>query len=153
MKEFCLFCKNSKDVQMSKIWSFKFWQLDHAYHTSQSFWLLLILKRHLSNLHGLESFEWLELSSIFPLISKGLHEITGCKKEYVFQIAEGENYDHVHFHIVPISKEMDNSFLGINIFKFLGCNVNNKLNENEIKSNIKLFYQFIDCNYENRHYK
>src|SRR6266545_2959824 len=34
-------------------------------------------------------------------LSRALHAVTGCVKTYVAQFAEGQGFEHVHFHVVP----------------------------------------------------
>ena len=92
-----------------------YWVVEHAYPVKIAGWLVLVLKRHAEALHELTEMEFAELQLFFRKAIRLLHDELGCEKEYVLQLAEAPGHKHVHFHIVPISKDLPKEVRGRNI--------------------------------------
>lgn len=106
-----------------------YWQVEHMYPVSIQGWLVVILKRHVEALHDLTSEEWDELHTIQQKIIKLLHEKLNTQKEYSMCFAEKEGFNHIHFHVVAISKDLPAEFRGPGIF---GLTKQKPLPEHEI---------------------
>jgi diadenosine tetraphosphate (Ap4A) HIT family hydrolase len=97
----------------------RFWLVDHAYPCGMQGWLVIVLKRHAEALHELSSAEIAELGLLLEKTGRALHETLGCKKEYVALFAEGEHFNHVHFHVVARPADLAPELKGPTIFKML----------------------------------
>jgi len=48
-----------------------------------------------------------------------LHQVLGCQKTYIAQVAEAEGFSPVHFHIVPRSPNLPRELRGPRIFQMM----------------------------------
>ena len=103
------------------------WIIEHAHPTSIKGWLIVVLNRHCSALHQLTAEEFQELGKLIPLICQALHEILKTEKEYVIQFAEGEGFNHVHFHVIARLPDWPASLKGRRVFSAHGDRVKNPL--------------------------
>jgi diadenosine tetraphosphate (Ap4A) HIT family hydrolase len=83
-------------------------------------WLVLVLRRHARALHELTADEAVALGRWLPAVTAALHDATGCELEYVMQFAEGDRFQHVHFHIVARAHDWPDEFKGPRIFAAWG---------------------------------
>ncbi len=99
----CLSCASAEDrIRLTpgdRILRSEYWDVEHAYPTSITGWLVIALRRHAHAIHELEQHELRELGDLLRLLSGVLHRHLGCEKEYLIQFAEMQGFQHVHFHL------------------------------------------------------
>ena len=78
-----------------------YWVVDHAYPTTHLGWLVILPRRHVEALHELSKEEFQELAEIEYRLVQVMHTDPSTQKEYLMCFAEGEEFHHVHFHVVP----------------------------------------------------
>ena len=119
----CLSCKSlSGEKRISPaitIYQNASWTVEHAYPTGLPFWLVIVLREHKEAMHELNEAEFQDLLSIQKRAVKILRKLTGCKKEYIIVMCEGEGFQHLHVHIIPRAEDMPDEYKGKNIFKYL----------------------------------
>ncbi len=49
-------------------------------------------------------------------MTKALHAATECELEYVMQFADGEGFQHVHFHLVARARDWPAEYKGPKVF-------------------------------------
>lgn len=103
------------------------WIVEHAYPTCIKGWLVMVLKRHCRALHQLTSEETVEFTQLIPLLCQSLHKILNTDKEYIMQFAEGEGFNHVHFHIIARLPDWPTALKGPQVFSGLGNKVDDPL--------------------------
>lgn len=108
------------------------WSIQHARHTSQPGWFLVILHRHCEALHDLSDEEWVELGVLLPRLCSAIHKACGSVKEYVAQFAEGAAFQHVHFHVIARATEWSSSLRSAHVFTALGEAAPNRLPIHEL---------------------
>ena len=132
----CLTCKSlSGEKRISPgpfIYESKFWIVEHAYPTKLKGWLVIVLKRHCKALHELNKEEFIELGEITYKVVKALHEVLGTEKEYSVCFAEKEYFNHIHFHMIPRSKDLPGELKGTNIFSMLKIDEEHAVPKNEV---------------------
>lgn len=137
--DICLSNSGKKRISPGKqIYNGNFWLIEHSYPSKIKGWLVIVLKKHKSALHDLTSKEFNELSILQYKASMLLKNELDCKKEYIACFSERKNYQHIHFHVIPVTKNLPNKDLGPNLFflkgKFLSqkeiINICNRLNKN-----------------------
>jgi diadenosine tetraphosphate (Ap4A) HIT family hydrolase len=101
------------------IWQSPLWIVDHAYPTSLPGWVVIVPRRHVEELHALTSSEWAEYAALLPAVVTALRDVTGCAKEYVVCLAEGEGFKHIHFHVIPRMADQPESLTGPRVFGYL----------------------------------
>jgi diadenosine tetraphosphate (Ap4A) HIT family hydrolase len=109
-----------------------YWIVEHAHPTSIKGWLVVILTRHCSALHGLTKAEWEDLGQLLPKLCQGLHKILDTEKEYIIQFAEGKRFNHVHFHVIARLPDWPDDLRGRRVFSGLGVSVNNALSADDL---------------------
>jgi diadenosine tetraphosphate (Ap4A) HIT family hydrolase len=119
----CLSCESisgKKRISPGKIiYQGKYWVVDHAYPSQLLGWLVIVLKRHAEALHELTCEEFAELAQILEKTVKTLHEEFKTEKEYISCFAEGENFKHIHVHVMPRMAELADELKGPRIFSLL----------------------------------
>ena len=117
-------CKSCQAIQglisltnSPRIYETDHWIIEHVHPTSIEGWLVVVLNRHCSALHELTEEEFTELSQLLRLLCQALHEILNTEKEYVMQFAEGEGFNHVHFHVVARLPVWPESLKGPGVFE------------------------------------
>jgi len=112
--------KGTKRISPAEpIYQGKYWRVEHAYPCGMRGWLILLPNRHVEAIHEFTNSEMNEFGKIFPNISKSLHKVLKNEKEYVFQLAEGAGFNHVHFHIIAKPKHLPKKYLATDIFKIM----------------------------------
>ncbi|GAA3019884.1 HIT family protein [Streptosporangium longisporum] len=96
------------------------WRVAHAIGTALPGWLVLVPRRHVTEIAALTDVEAAGLGTWQVRLSRALHEVTGCAKTYVVQFAELEGFHHVHFHIVPRMGDLPRESRGRGVFDLLG---------------------------------
>ncbi len=96
-----------------------YWTVEHAYPCARLGWLVLVLKRHAEALHELTREEFAELADLTERTSTLLRRETGCQKEYLMCLAEGEGFKHIHVHLVAKPADLPAEFTGPRIFALL----------------------------------
>lgn len=81
---------------------------------------MLVLRRHARALHDLDDDEATALGKWLPILTRALHDATGCELEYVMQFAEGAGFHHVHFHLVARSSDWSSELTGPGVFGAFG---------------------------------
>ena len=97
------------------------WMVEHCHPVSMPAWLVLVLKRHARALHDLTDDEGASLGHWLPRIVRALHGATGCEIEYVIQLAEGEGFHHVHFHLMARAHGWPADLRGPKVFGAFGA--------------------------------
>lgn len=140
METNCLICDSvSGKKRISpgpKIFSGKFWGIEHVYPTLVRGWLVLVLKRHVESLDSLTDEEWKEWQALTKKCCKILKDILKCEKEYVMIICEKPGFEHIHTHIIPISSALPDELRGTKIFSLLDDE--SKLSKKSITDNCEL---------------
>lgn len=88
------------------------WYVEHAFPTKVIGWIVIVLKRHTEALHDLSVEEFEELGQIQFASAKALNKVLNTQKEYCACFAEADHFHHIHFHIVPVSRETPKEFHG-----------------------------------------
>jgi diadenosine tetraphosphate (Ap4A) HIT family hydrolase len=119
----CLSCAkliNSKRLTLCRnLLKTKYWYLEHKLESPVSGWLVLTLNHHRQSLVELTLEEWNEFHILLPNIIQILKEICLAEKIYVTQFAEKAGHEHVHWHIIPITKNHPLQYRGPKIFTML----------------------------------
>ena len=119
----CLTCLNiSGERRISPgplIYEGSYWLVDHAYPTIHLGWLVILPKRHVEALHELSREEFLELAEIEYRLVRAMHMDSAVQKEYLMCFAEGEGFQHVHFHVVPKPFDLPAELKGPRVFALL----------------------------------
>jgi diadenosine tetraphosphate (Ap4A) HIT family hydrolase len=134
----CLTCRSiSGERRISPgptIYEGHFWLLEHAYPTRLKGWLVIVLKRHVAALHELTREEFRELGDLQALAVKLLHETFDSAKEYSVCFAEKEGFQHIHFHIVAIPRDLPDELKGTKVFAMINVTELEALPREEIKA-------------------
>jgi diadenosine tetraphosphate (Ap4A) HIT family hydrolase len=97
-----------------------YWRVCHSFNSALPGWLVLVPRRHITALHDLTPDEAAGLGPLIRSLSIALEKVVGCRKTYVMQYAEGEGFEHVHFHIVPRMDDFTHEQRATRVFSFLG---------------------------------
>ena len=103
------------------------WIVEHLHPTAIKGWLVVVLNRHCSALHQLTSEEFEEFIRLLQLLCQALYDVLKTEKEYVIQLAEGEGFNHVHFHVIARLPEWPESLRGRRVFSGAGEQIENPL--------------------------
>ena len=115
-----------------RVFETPYWVVEHGHPTSIRGWLVVILARHCEALHELTKDEWKELSQLLRRLCQGLHKVLGTEKEYVIQLAEGEGFNHVHFHVIARLPDWPDDLRGRQVFSGMGSSVENPLSADDL---------------------
>lgn len=85
-------------------------------------------------MHNLEKEEWNELAEIQYKLLKAINEELEITKEYIACFAEMEGFKHIHFHVIPKTKEYNEENKGTKEFQYLKIEDDKRINDNEIKN-------------------
>ena len=110
----------------------EYWDIVHAYNTSLSGWLVLVVRRHITAVAEMTETEAGELGNLIRRVSLALQKVTGCTKTYVVQFAEQAEHPHVHFHIIPRMADQPEAYKGTHIFDLLGVPPANRVTEDKM---------------------
>lgn len=108
------------------------WVVEHGHPTLIRGWLVVILARHCRALHELTTEEWEDLGQLLPKLCQGLHKVLGTEKEYVIQLAEGEGFNHVHFHVIARLPDWPDDLRGKRVFSGLGTSAKDTLSADDL---------------------
>ncbi len=92
----------------------------HAFNANLEGWLVVVPRRHVLSLDEFDDTEASELGPLMRGVTAALRATTGCEKTYVLLLAESEGFQHVHFHVVPRSRDLPDAYRGARIFGLLG---------------------------------
>jgi len=81
---------------------------------------VLVIKRRVPAIHQTRIDEMNEFGRLLPLICKALSHTLTKINEYVFQMAEGEGYNHVHFHIITRLPDWLEELRGVEVISGIG---------------------------------
>lgn len=107
------------------------WRVAHAFDSSLPGWLILAPRRHVTAVADLTDAEAAGLGGWQVRLSRALHDVTGCAKTYVVQLAEKEGFAHVHFHVVPRMPGLPVERRGPRVFAHLGVTARERVGEPE----------------------
>ncbi len=120
-------CKSCQAIQglisltnSPRIFETDHWIIEHLHPSSIEGWLVVVLNRHCGALHQLTEEEFTELGRLLRILSQALHEILRTEKEYVVQFAEGDGFNHVHFHVIARLPAWPESLKGASVFSGAG---------------------------------
>lgn len=133
----CLPCLNvSGERRISPgpfVYEGSYWIVDHAYPTTHLGWLVIVLKRHTEALHELSKEEFQELADIQYRLVQVMHMDGAVEKEYLMCFSEGEQFQHIHIHVVPKPVSLPNELKGPHIFALLAVDEANAVPAQEIQ--------------------
>ncbi len=119
----CLSCLSNSGVKRispaDTIYEGNYWLVEHVYPTGLLGWVVIVLKRHSEKLHELTREEWMELGELNYRLVNALHKLLDSQKEYSCCFAEMEGFRHIHFHVIPKTKDFDDGNTGAKVFKYL----------------------------------
>ena len=122
-----------RDLDDAPLWDCifrtEFFDVAHAYNTSLPGWIVVVAKRHVAAIHELSEGEAIELGTLLRQVSVGLKNVLGCAKTYVMQFAEQTGHSHVNFHVVPRMNDLPDENKGVNVFKYLGVDGQDRVPE------------------------
>lgn len=96
------------------------WRVAHAFGTSLPGWLVMIPRRHILALDELTLEESAELGPLLSDLTAALRQVLQCGKTYVALFSEAEGFEHLHFHVIPRSPDLNAAVLGPRVFGLLG---------------------------------
>ena len=111
-----------------------FWQVEHAYPTRLSGWLVIVLRRHVEALHEVTAAEFRDFGLVLERTVRVLHEVLSCEKEYVACFAELEHFKHIHFHVIPRAADLRADLIGTKSFALLQVSESEAVSRAEIRS-------------------
>ena len=124
-----------------QIFNGNYWLVEHAYPSGLLGWMVVVLKRHCEELHNLTKAEWDEFAAIQFKLLKSLKEELEISKEYVACFAEMEGFKHIHFHIIPKTKDFILENIGTKSFQYLKVEKDKWVDEKKISE----FCKSINC--------
>jgi diadenosine tetraphosphate (Ap4A) HIT family hydrolase len=95
------------------------WRVVHAFNSGLLGWLVLTTRRHVRELAGLNDAESATLGTWQVRLARALDEELGTPKTYVAEFGEVPGF-HLHFHVVPRLRALDETMLGPEVFGYLG---------------------------------
>jgi diadenosine tetraphosphate (Ap4A) HIT family hydrolase len=120
----CLACASNSALADLPPWERVYvgrrWRVAHAFGTSLPGWLVMVPRRHVIALDELTADEAADLGPLLRALTAAMRVVLGCSKTYVALFAEAEGFEHVHFHVVPRSPDMDPGLRGHRVFGLLG---------------------------------
>ena len=102
------------------------WRVGHAFDTSLPGWLVLIARRHVTEVARLTDPEAASLGTWQVRLARALAAELDAAKTYVAEFGEAPGF-HLHFHIVPRPRDLAISMLGPNVFGLLGSPENDRV--------------------------
>ncbi|MDP8958354.1 MAG: HIT family protein [Actinomycetota bacterium] len=133
----CLACQaNRRELELSPwppLIETEHWIVWHADRTSIPGWLVVSAAAHRGALHELSLPEFVQLAELLPRLTAALHAELGTEKEYVAMFAEAPGFQHVHFHVVPRSREWSPELTGPKVFRALGPDVDEPVSDGEVR--------------------
>ncbi len=96
------------------------WDVAHAFGSSIEGWTVLVPRHHVMSVADLTDTEVSELGPLVRDLSRTVQAVTGSPKTYVVQFAEHPQHPHVHLHVIPRDKDLEECYRGPRIFDLLG---------------------------------
>lgn len=119
----CLACKANQGIARIspgvQIYASEYWLVEHAYPSALPGWLVIVLKRHCEAFHKLEAAEFADLAAVQTRVIDAMHGYFQSRKEYIFCFSEGPGFKHLHFHVVPLTDDLDPQYKGAKVFHYL----------------------------------
>ena len=119
----CYTCDSTEQIERTgpsnSIWSTNGWRVAHSFNSALLGWLVVVPRRHIESVHELTESEAGELGELLRLTSSALVQVLDCLKTYVVMFAEAPGFNHVHFHVIPRSPDLDVDLRGSKIFDYL----------------------------------
>lgn len=132
----CLSCLSNSGVNRispaDTIYEGNYWLVEHVYPTGLLGWVVIVLKRHSEKLHELTRDEWMELGEINYRLVNAIHKLLDSQKEYSCCFAEMEGFRHIHFHLIPKTKDFEDENTGAKVFKYLRISDKDCVSKKEI---------------------
>src|SRR5438552_11013018 len=133
----CFSCQSNDGTKRinpgEQIYNGAYWVVEHAYPSGLLGWLVIVLKRHTEKLNDLSLDEWKEFAEINYNVIKVLHKFLETQKEYACCLAESEGFKHIHFHIIPKSRDFDQNLSGAKSFQYLKVTEEEAVEKGKIK--------------------
>ena len=111
----CQSCRLSADVDALPTWERAYlsddWRLAHA-SAALAGYMVLSPRRHIIALDEMTAHEAAALGPLLGSTTAALRAVVCCAKTYVMLFAEREGWSHVHFHIVPRMRDLDEDRIG-----------------------------------------
>ncbi|MGH3423454.1 MAG: HIT family protein [Nocardioidaceae bacterium] len=102
-----------------RVWVGEHWRIAHCIECALAGWLVVLPRRHTTNIAGHTAAEAAELGTLLVAASSALESVTGCEKTYVVQFAEAEGFAHTHFHVIPRPADLPQEHRGPGVFWYL----------------------------------
>lgn len=119
----CLSCLSLQRIKRippgNPIFISKHWTLEHKSKSPIYGWLILVLNTHKSSLDQLSPEEWYEFSILLPHITTVMKDTFDSTQQYVCQFSAKPGFNHVHWHIIPVNKNLPIKYQGSKIFNLL----------------------------------
>ncbi|HXM57937.1 MAG TPA: HIT family protein [Candidatus Dormibacteraeota bacterium] len=119
----CFSCRNTAAVEAlpirERIWWDGRWRIAHAIRCALPGWVVVIPARHILSPAELTPDEAASLGPLLAAASRGLEDVTGCRKVYLALFAEGEGFQHLHIHVVPRYDDQPPDRKGPSVFGYL----------------------------------
>ncbi|MEK6897774.1 MAG: HIT family protein [Nanoarchaeota archaeon] len=134
-KEKCFICKHQIDDSDIIFESEKFIAFLDLYPPTKGYTILAI-KKHMEDITELSEKEYLELQKILLKISKAIKKAFNAKR--ICLLNSGGLLTHLHFHIIPMYKEVYDNFIDIILKKEILKLSKEEMSEltNKIKDNL-----------------
>src|SRR5690606_16748371 len=81
-------------------------------------WLMVVPKKHVTDQMQFSLDQAQELVGLQMTYTKKLLELTGAER--IYWVMFGEKVKHLHFHLIPIRKDLPAEAKGPNIFSWQG---------------------------------
>jgi diadenosine tetraphosphate (Ap4A) HIT family hydrolase len=118
----CYSCRGAGDVESQpireRIWWDGRWRVAHAIRCALPGWVVVLPARHVLSLAELTPEEAAGLGPLLAAVSRVVVQVTGCEKVYVALFAEREEFQHVHFHVIPRQADLAGDLRGPRIFEY-----------------------------------
>jgi diadenosine tetraphosphate (Ap4A) HIT family hydrolase len=118
------------------------WLVEHSVPASIYGWSVIAAKRHIISPHELTSEEFAEFGAVLEKTCRVLYQELKCERLYNLFYGEAENFNHLHYHIVPIPHNFPKEHRGSKIFAY------NKNPENQKSlAEIKKFAEYLQTKF------
>jgi diadenosine tetraphosphate (Ap4A) HIT family hydrolase len=134
----CLTCKSIQGIihlsKFPRIHETNCWIVEHMSPCAIKGWIVVALKRHCTGLHELNAYEFADFANISRTICLTMRNLQNSEKEYLMQFAEGDNFGHVHFHLIARLSSWPQEFKGAKIFNAIDPTVSSPISNNVLES-------------------
>jgi diadenosine tetraphosphate (Ap4A) HIT family hydrolase len=126
------------------------WTVEHMNHTSIKGWLILTVKRHCRAIHELTRVEVEELGRLLPLVCRAFYVTMKTEWEYIMQLAEGEGFHHVHFHVIARMPDWPEELRGRRVFDGVGIGIKKPLSTEDLTPLTLKIGEYLEKHYLNQ---